>query len=284
MLAVIIKGNPKFIQTPLAKAYYHDIETFLKKVGFDTVEYDAGADYSRPRQDADLYVAHSRGTGRYEFMSNEAKKRFVKLGSLDGFINPVDAKWQKEVWKPGTNIPPPDEHFKFTDIQKGGILKKMKALKIEIPTQSTESLHRAATPEEKRLIDLALKDPRLGPSAVTTDPDQLVWVYDDNKKKVGFFTPKKEPDGRYRTGTIFIEPSERGKGYGSYAVNSFFNGATTPGRAWIEPTNIPSQTIFKKAGFYKSGRHTMSKTTPRLFEEWINRPEPPLVSRPVLGW
>lgn len=149
---------------------------------------------------------------------------------------------------------------------------------------STESLHRAATPEEKRLIDLALKDPRLGPSAVTTDPDQLFWVYDDHKKKVGFFTPKKEPDGRYRTGTIFIEPSERGKGYGSNAVNSFFNEADMPGRAWIEPTNIPSQTIFKKAGFYKSGRHTMSKTTPRLFEEWINRPEPPLVSRPVLGW
>lgn len=137
--------------------------------------------------------------------------------------------------------------------------------------------------EAKRLIELALKDPRLGRAALTADVKQLEWIYLDDKP-VGFFTPKLESDGRYRTGTIFIEPSHRGKGLASEVVKKYFEEGDKAGRAWIEPTNIASQTIFKRAGFYKSGRITHSKATPRMFEEWVNKPIPPLVSRPVLGW
>lgn len=137
--------------------------------------------------------------------------------------------------------------------------------------------------EAKRLIELALKDPRLGRPALTADINQLEWIYHDGKP-VGFFTPKLESDGRYRTGTIFIEPSQRGKGLATDVVKKYFEDGDKPGRAWIEPSNVASQTIFKRAGFYKSGRITNSKATSRMFEEWVNKPIPPLVSRPVLGW
>lgn len=135
----------------------------------------------------------------------------------------------------------------------------------------------------KRLIEMALKDPRLGPSAVTLDATQLKWIM-WNDAPIGFYTPKLESDGRYRTGTIYLDPAYRGKGHAYLEVKGYFEDGDKPGRAWIEPTNKPSQNLYKRAGFYKSGRITHSKTTSRMFEEWINKPMPPLVSKPVLGW
>ena len=135
----------------------------------------------------------------------------------------------------------------------------------------------------KRLLKLALKDKWLGINAVTTDANQLVWIRHDGKP-VGFFTPKLESDGRYRTGTIFIEPKFRGKGLASNTVKAYFDDGDKSGRAWIEPTNHASQSIYKRAGFYKSGRITHSKTTSRMFEEWVNKPYPPLSMLRSLGW
>lgn len=148
---------------------------------------------------------------------------------------------------------------------------------------STESTIKADNPAQKRLIELALKDPHLGPAAVTTDASKLTWIM-WNDQPIGFYTPKLESDGRWRTGTIYVEPAYRGKGHAYLEVKAFFEEEDRPGRAWIEPSNKSSQNLYRRAGFYKSGRVTHSKATPRMFEEWINKPMPPLVSRPVLGW
>ena len=123
MLAVIIKGNPKYLDNDLARNYYQDIESHLRSVGFDQVEHDAGEDFTRPRQDADLYVAHSRGVGRFDFMKESAKSKFLKFGVVEGVIHPTDKKWQEEVWYPGIESPPPKEHFLFTKEQKSAITK-----------------------------------------------------------------------------------------------------------------------------------------------------------------
>ena len=281
MLAIIIKGNPKFIHTEIAKNYYKEIEEFLKKLGFK-VEFDAGADYTRPRQDADLYIGHSRGAGRYQFMTPANKPKFIKFGDPDGIIAADDREWQKNN-PPPTNKTPPDSHFEFSKVQKAAILHKMKTLGLKPAGVSTESKLEGLTPSQQRIIDMALKDPHLGPAAIAKDASEIKWII-WNDEPIGFYAPKLEPDGRWRTGTIFIEPAYRGKRHAAFEVEAFFENGAKPGRAWIEPTNKPSQNLYKRAGFYKSGRIVNSKTTSRMFEEWINKPMPPLVSRPTLGW
>lgn len=127
MKAVIVKGNPQYLGSDLASRYYRDIENHLSSLGFE-VEYDAGEDFTRPRQDADLYVGHSRGAGRYEFMKEESKPKFLKLGTVDGVIHPVDRKWQEEVWYPGIPEHPPKEHFMYSKEQRSAVEKLVRKL------------------------------------------------------------------------------------------------------------------------------------------------------------
>lgn len=127
-LAVIIKGNPKYINNAIAKKYYSDIKTYLEGKGY-IVEFDAGDDYTRPRLDADIYIAHSRGCSRYEFMPKDKQKVFLKFGVPDGIIHPVDLKWVTEKWYPGTNEQPPKEHFIFLKQQKQAIDALIRVIK-----------------------------------------------------------------------------------------------------------------------------------------------------------
>lgn len=281
MLAVIIKGNPKFIHTDIAQRYYKEIEAFLKKLGFK-VEFDAGDDYTRPRQDADLYIGHSRGTSRYEFMTAENKHKFVKLGSHDGIIAADDRAWQKAN-PPGTKNTPLDSHFTFSKLQQAAIVHKMKVLGLIKIASSHEAREFTNDQHKDRLIHMALKDPFLGPAAVTEDPTQMKWIM-WNDRPIGFYVPKQEADGRYRTGTIYIDPAYRGKGHAYMEVKGFFDEGKKPGRAWIEPGNRASQSLYKRAGFYKSGRVTTPKGSHRMFEEWVNQPTPPLTLHRSLGW
>lgn len=128
MLGVIIKGNPKYLNES-SDAYYREIEDYLRKSGVDKVEYDAGEDFTRPRQDADIYIGHSRGAGRFEFMRDQLKSRFLKFGVPDGIIHPKDLKWQEEVWYPGIDQNPPKEHFVFTNEQKSAIDSLLSTIK-----------------------------------------------------------------------------------------------------------------------------------------------------------
>ena len=121
--AIIIKGNPKYINNDLARKYYKDIHTFLIKHGVTQVEFDNGDDHTVPSLDADLYIAHSRGCSRYNFMPKQKQNVFLKLGVPDGVIDPVDLKWQKEVWFKDTDEQPPKEHFVFNSKQKEAVLK-----------------------------------------------------------------------------------------------------------------------------------------------------------------
>jgi len=126
--AIIIKGNPKYINNDLARKYYKDIETFLKQNGVSVVEFNDGEAFTIPKLDADIYIAHSRGTDRYEHMPKDKKEVFLKFGVIGGIIDPIDLKWQKEVWTKDTDKQPPKEHFILIDKQKEAILNLIKKI------------------------------------------------------------------------------------------------------------------------------------------------------------
>ena len=80
-------------------------------------------------------------------------------------------------------------------------------------------------------------------------------TYDDRRliimgdgEVVGFMTPRKEGD-YWRTGAIYIIPSERGKGYGSAAIRTFFKDKS--GKIWIADKNEESKRAFQASGFEK---------------------------------
>jgi hypothetical protein len=71
-LAVIVKGNPKYIDNnPLADNFYADVKQRLEAKGY-RVEFDAGADFTEPDQSAVLVVGHSRGAGRLKYANPKA--------------------------------------------------------------------------------------------------------------------------------------------------------------------------------------------------------------------
>lgn len=66
MTAVIIKGNPKYIDgNPLATAFYNEIRSYLLNLGY-TVSMDPGEPFTQPI-DADLWIGHSRGCDRLQY-------------------------------------------------------------------------------------------------------------------------------------------------------------------------------------------------------------------------
>lgn len=92
-LAVIIMGNPKYVDDPrvrdLAEAFYQEIKRILEKRGY-RVELDPGEPYTSPDESAALWVGHSRGIDRLRFagakiktMALETKDRGKKYKNND---------------------------------------------------------------------------------------------------------------------------------------------------------------------------------------------------------
>lgn len=120
--AVIITGNPKYINNAVAKQYYEDIAIYLRQLGVNEIILNDGAPMTCPPKDADLYIAHSRGCDRDRCIS-DPKKPFVKLGDPAGVIHPEDLKWHQEVFKfqRGGDITPVPEHFLFFKEQREAV-------------------------------------------------------------------------------------------------------------------------------------------------------------------
>jgi len=69
--AVLIKGNPKYIDRPRPRAFYTAVRKLLERAGY-TVTEDAGHAYTVPAA-ADLWVGHSRGVDRLRFAPPETR-------------------------------------------------------------------------------------------------------------------------------------------------------------------------------------------------------------------
>lgn len=69
-LAVIVKGNPKYINMPAVKAmadhFYGEIKQLLEAKGY-RVLFNVGRAYTSPNPKAAVWIGHSRGIDRLQF-------------------------------------------------------------------------------------------------------------------------------------------------------------------------------------------------------------------------
>lgn len=120
------------------------------------------------------------------------------------------------------------------------------------------------TPKIKQLLEQASKDPFLGEFVLKKKMEDLVPLEHDGEI-VGFAIPRKEADGKFRTGPIYVDPKSRKHGVASSFIKTFFSDK--PGRSWIDPKNIASKKAFESAGFKKSGKTT--KDGDEILEEYL---------------
>lgn len=113
--AVIIKGNPKFIEgNKYADAFYNDLKDFLVMLGYE-VDFDAGEPHTVPHK-ADLWISHSRGSDRLRFAPEGTKT--IALGTEGGINNPDD-----HALKPGDV--PEKAHYILTEEMKEKITQQL---------------------------------------------------------------------------------------------------------------------------------------------------------------
>lgn len=115
----------------------------------------------------------------------------------------------------------------------------------------TDKKHAIQKSEIDSILLKASKDPYLGDFIYKKKLDNIVLFVLD-QKVVGFAIPRKDSDGHYRTGPIYVDSAARGKGVAKEFVKQYFENRK--GRAWIEKTNTPSQKTFESAGFKRTHR------------------------------
>lgn len=136
--AVIIKGNPYYTEqgpdVDNYANYYKEIEDELRKAGYEDITYDRGDDYTTPR-DADLWVGHSRGSGRLKYAPEGTKtldvtqyedgiedyKALLLRAMLDKGYSSVGEYPVEERPRPGP------EHYTVTDRMREALSKTSSA-------------------------------------------------------------------------------------------------------------------------------------------------------------
>lgn len=101
------------------------------------------------------------------------------------------------------------------------------------------------------LIHESTTDKYLGDIATKKNLKDLV-VFRYGGKAAGFAIPRKDSDGHFRTGPIFVSPSHRGLGISKRFVSEYFQ--SKKGRSWISEDNHSSKALFSSAGFKKTGK------------------------------
>lgn len=103
-----------------------------------------------------------------------------------------------------------------------------------------------------KIIGNAAEDPFLGGFVKTRPLKDFVGFFYDHNELAGFAIPRKDSDGYYRTGAIYVEPKFRSKGIAKAFVQDYFKDKK--GRAFIEPDNTASIALFTSAGFVKTDK------------------------------
>lgn len=259
MKAILITGNPKYINSQLAKLYYAAIVDYVKSLGV-SCSTNPGADYTCPPP-ADFYIAHSRGCGRFRCVEKDPvlSQRFLRFGDPGGVNHPVDDAWLETM----VGNPPP-EHFIFTDEQRLAI----RDLVTSIRATSTEPdfAYPSLKVNDHRVLPILAEGhaaPELGDIVAKRAVDSVV-AFIANGVVVGFAIPRK--DGQfYRTGPIYVTPKYRRKGVAAAFVLAYFKGRR--GKAWIATTNEASKALYTRAGFKPSTRSMTDESGD--YVEWL---------------
>ncbi len=101
------------------------------------------------------------------------------------------------------------------------------------------------------LLNRAALDPEIGGLVDPYTPRHRVPVECEGQV-VGFFTPRRDPDGSARIGAIYILPKYRGRGLAQEAIRRYVETTVGPFRSWISDLNISSQRAFASAGFERA--------------------------------
>ena len=117
-----------------------------------------------------------------------------------------------------------------------------------------------------KLVHSSTEDKYLGDIALSKKREDTLPLYHEGEM-VGFAIPRKDWDGRWRTGPIFIRDEHRGKGIASGFIKDFF--MNRPGRSYINADNLSSLRAFSKAGFAPTGK-TLVHDGEKLDEYHIN--------------
>ena len=186
--AIIIKGNPKYLNTPHADKFYNDVADHLKGHGY-SVSFDSGEAHTIP-ESADLWVGHSRGAGRLKYAP--AGTKTIALGDKGGINHIKD----KSLSKDG---PAPDKyHFTLSDSMKHSIDQAIGK------TEKTAAADPGQSINKEKLIHMyEANDPdmRILSQGPVTDKD---FLYHASGKKFDTLDPKYNSKRSY--GHEYTEP------------------------------------------------------------------------------
>lgn len=141
-IAVIVKGNSKYITGKIARNFYKELYMMLLNEGF-SVTFDPGEDYTCPRK-ADLYIMHSKGADRRRCISDKDMHKVIFTGSgMNGAINhPVDDAWMhnkpEEMSWDAYGLPP-DEHYMITPDMQAKFKARIRDIKPKTKSLSPPS-------------------------------------------------------------------------------------------------------------------------------------------------
>ncbi|AEH03796.1 hypothetical protein AVT69_gp363 [Pseudomonas phage PhiPA3] len=146
MKAVLITGNPLFINNDVARAYYAAIVDYLTQRGVEVI-MDKGKPDTCPPQ-ADFYIGHSRGADRVVCFESQPglgiADNFLRFGVIGGYIHPKDEEWQSKSRTKFSD--PPEEHFEFIQDQKDAIDRMIAKIlfkpAVEVPNMPARVIHR----------------------------------------------------------------------------------------------------------------------------------------------
>lgn len=126
--AVIIKGNPKFIENNIeADNFYKEIKDFLETLNYE-VSFDKGEPYTSPKK-ADLWIGHSRGVDRLRFAHKDIYTLMFGSSHKDS-VNHQDDNSVKTEYT--SNVIPNKFHYKFTNEMRNSILEATKKIESKV--------------------------------------------------------------------------------------------------------------------------------------------------------
>lgn len=98
------------------------------------------------------------------------------------------------------------------------------------------------------IVKEAMFDPECEGACLKAPP---VGIYFENKV-VGFYSPRQEPNGKWRLGLLYISPKYRGRGLLFRTAKKFFEDRE-PALVPIRIGNKGSENLFRSLGFVPTG-------------------------------
>ena len=90
-LAVIVQGNPKYLNEPsvaiVAQNFYNSIKSRLEAKGFEVI-LDAGEPYTLPPSEAQVWLGHSRGQDRLDYAPEHIQTIYLKTKMPHNGLHP----------------------------------------------------------------------------------------------------------------------------------------------------------------------------------------------------